>query len=95
MLNLLEKLPGFRNLESAIRNLRERTESVSRQLGAWISSLRNSDKKGQRYVTAKVKHAEENKRAREAFLEELSKYRALGASAGTAGSADPQERKHG
>jgi four helix bundle protein len=35
MLYLLQGMALFRNLESAMRNLRTKTESISRQLGAW------------------------------------------------------------
>lgn len=71
MLCLLEKIAVFRNLESGIRNLKQQTESISKQLGAWIQSLLNSEMKGQRYVTEKVRAGERTKRGREEFLKEL------------------------
>lgn len=74
MLCLLEKMALFRNLESEIRNLKEKTDSISRQLGAWIRSLRDSDLKGQRYVTDKARRAAETKRGREEFLERLRSF---------------------
>src|SRR5271157_2204168 len=46
MLCLLQGMLPFRNLESEIRNLRTKTESISRQLGAWARSLQDSDSKG-------------------------------------------------
>src|SRR5579863_27452 len=55
MLCLLERMPFFQNLESAIRNLKAQSESISKQLGAWIRTLRDSELKGQRYVTEKVR----------------------------------------
>ena len=58
MLCLLETIPAFRNLESGIRNLKRESESISKQLGAWIRSLRDSEKKGQRYVTDKVRRSD-------------------------------------
>ena len=36
MLCLLEKMHTFLNLESEMRNLKSRGESISKQLGAWI-----------------------------------------------------------
>ncbi len=48
MLCLLERMPAFGNLESEILNLKSRAESISRQLGAWIRTLRDSELKGQR-----------------------------------------------
>jgi four helix bundle protein len=71
MLCLLEKIAVFRNLESGIRNLKQQTESISNQLGAWIQSLLNSGMKGQRYVTEKVRAGERTKQGREDFLREL------------------------
>jgi len=73
MLCLLERIPGFGDLESGIRDLRSQAESVSRQLGAWIQSLRNSSLKGQRYVTEKVKAGEQMRRKRQEFLETLKR----------------------
>jgi four helix bundle protein len=71
MLCLLERIPGFGDLESGIRDLKSQAESVSRQLGAWIQSLRNSSLKGQRYVTERVKAVEQAKHEREEFLRTL------------------------
>jgi len=63
--------PAFRGLESGILNLESRAESVSKQLGAWIRSIHDSEKKGQRFVTEQVRRAEEAAREPKAFLEEL------------------------
>jgi four helix bundle protein len=75
MLYLLEKIAAFQNLESGIRDLRDKTESVSKQLGAWIQSLLNSGMKGQRYVTDKVRAGEQAKLEREEFLKKLERIR--------------------
>jgi four helix bundle protein len=75
MLCLLERIAAFRNLESGIRNLQEQTESISRQLGAWIQSLLNSGMKGQRYVTEKVRAGDRKKIERDEFLEKLERIR--------------------
>jgi len=71
MLCMLERMAAFRNLESGIRNLKQHTESISNQLGAWIQALLNSGMKGQRYVTEKVRVGERAKHEREDFLREL------------------------
>jgi four helix bundle protein len=76
MLCLVQGMPLFRNLESAIQNLREKTESISRQLGAWARSLQDSDSKGRRYVNQKVRSQAEAKHRREEFLRELEDIRA-------------------
>jgi len=75
MLYLLEGMAPFRNLESAIRNLRAKTESISRQLGAWARSLQDSDSKGRRYVNEKVRRQAQAEHRREEFLKELEDIR--------------------
>src|SRR5271169_4102626 len=76
MLCLLQGMLPFRNLESEIRNLRTKTESISRQLGAWARSLQDSDSKGRRYVNEKVRRHAETKHRRDEFLQELEHIRA-------------------
>jgi four helix bundle protein len=71
MLCLLQKIPAFDTLESEILTLKSRAESISKQLGAWTRMLRESELKGQRYVTDKTRRAEETARERKEFLEEL------------------------
>ncbi len=75
MLNMLGKMPAFRNQESGIRNLKLQTESISKQLGGWIQSLLNSGMKGQRYVTEKVRLHDQRKVEREEFLQKLERVR--------------------
>ena len=75
MLCLLEKLPEFRNSESEIRNLKQRTESNSKQLGGWIQSVLNSGMRGQRYVTEKTRVADRNRVGRDEFLKKLDRVR--------------------
>lgn len=75
MLYLLEGMPPFRNLESEIRNVRPTTESISKQLGAWIQSILNSNLKGQRYVTGKIKKADQAREERNEFLARLEQIR--------------------
>jgi four helix bundle protein len=53
MLFLLDGIPGFRILESEIRNLKAKADSVSKQLGGWARSLQDSELKGRRYVTGR------------------------------------------
>ncbi len=71
MLCLLERMPAFRDLESDILNLKSLAESISKQVGGWIRSLRDSDLKGQRYVTEKSRKVEQARRERDEFLEKL------------------------
>lgn len=71
MLCLLERLPYFVHLKSEIADLKSLAESVSRQLRAWADSLQNSPITGQRYLTAKSRGQEDQKKRAQAFLEKL------------------------
>ena len=75
MLCLLERMPAFSDLESEILNLKSRAESISRQLGAWIRTLRDSELKGQRYVTEKTRRVTQARQEREEFLRKLEQIR--------------------
>lgn len=79
MLCLLEKIPAFADLESGILNLKSCVESISKQLGAWIRTLRDSDLKGERYVTENMRRADMARRDRDEFLQELEQIRNGGA----------------
>ena len=78
MLYLLNGMQPFRNLECELRDLRERTDSISKQLGAWAGSLQDSDFKGRRYVTEKTRLAAEKVQGRKQFLQELEELRKKG-----------------
>jgi hypothetical protein len=78
MLCLLERMPDFRDLGSGILNLKSSVESISRQLGAWIRSLRDSELTGQRYVTEKTRRADKARQEREEFLKKLEQIRSAG-----------------
>jgi four helix bundle protein len=81
MLCLLERMPAFSNLESEILNLKSSVESISKQLGAWIRTLRDSEMKGQRYVTEKTRRVTQAHQKREEFLKELEQIRKAGSPA--------------
>ena len=86
MLCLLERMPVVGELESGILNLKSGVESISRQLGAWIRSLRDSELKGQRHVTEKTRRADKARQDREKFLKKLEQIR-RGGSVATGGEA--------
>jgi four helix bundle protein len=86
MLCLLERMPAFSNPESEILNLKSSAESISRQLGAWIRALRDSEMKGERYVTEKTRRVSQARQEREEFLRKLEQIR-KGGSQETGGQA--------
>jgi four helix bundle protein len=75
MLCLLERLPWFKDLTEETSALNIKAESCSRQLKAWTQSLQNSEHKGERYVTEKLKQSDQATREREEFLKELLEIR--------------------
>jgi four helix bundle protein len=75
MLCLLDRLPWFSELRDQISSLKIKAESCSRQLKAWMQSIQNSDYKGERYVTEKIKQSDQTTREREEFLKELLEIR--------------------
>lgn len=54
-----------------VRELIASSESVSRQLGAWIESLKNSQLKGQKYVTNAIRAGDDQKKRSETFLAKI------------------------
>ena len=84
MLCMLERILAFRNLETEIQSLKQQTESISKQLGAWIQSLLNSEMNGQRYVTDKTRSTDRKKLERDEFLKKLDRIR----KGGEVGSGD-------
>lgn len=75
MLCLVGRIPAFAEVEPDVGKLKSRAESVSKQLGAWIRSLRDSDLKGERYVSEKTRRADRADRERGEFLDELERIR--------------------
>jgi len=88
MLYLLDEIPSFRNISLEIKCLREKTDSISKQLGGWARSLQDSELKGRRYVTEKTRRAEQRAREREEFLKKLEEVRRGGSP--TVGGQSPK-----
>jgi hypothetical protein len=53
-------------------------ESISKQLGAWVRALRDSELKGERYVSEKTRRVDIARRDRDEFLTELERIRNAG-----------------
>jgi four helix bundle protein len=71
MLRLLRLLGSLAHRESVISNLESLASSASRQLGAWIESLKNSDFKGSRSQNESTRSTTQEVDRREAFLQKL------------------------
>jgi four helix bundle protein len=72
---LVDSLPSFAGLESDLRTVQSKAESCSKQLKAWAGAIQNSDYKGERNVTDKLKRSDQATREREEFLKELLEIR--------------------
>ena len=72
---LVDRLPSFVGLNSDVRSVKSKAESCSKQLKAWAEAIQNSDYKGERYVTEKLKRSDQATREREEFLNELLEIR--------------------
>ena len=75
MIGLMERLPSLLDLRLELSNLSSQALSVSRQLGGWAESLKNSDIPGTRYLDDRKRQQAQSVRRREAFLEELRRVR--------------------
>lgn len=71
MLSLLERIAAFAGLRAELTKLKAEAETISKQLGAWIRSLRDSDRKGELHVSGKTRRIERAAQERREFLEEL------------------------
>jgi four helix bundle protein len=71
MLRLLAALSWVESLADDIDELIARAEDISRQLGRWIESLKDSDYKGKRYQNNQTRRAAEAGRRRDQFLEKV------------------------
>ena len=71
MLCLMERMPAFCDLKSEISNLKSLAETASRQLRGWAQTLQDSPIRGTRYLTAKARQADQSRRDRDTFLQEL------------------------
>jgi four helix bundle protein len=80
MLCLIERIAAFQELGRETKLLKNKAESCSRQLKAWAQALQNSDFKGERHVSQKMKRAAEAAKERQDFLNELAEIRAKSAS---------------
>ena len=72
---LVDRLPSFTGLNGEISAVKSKAESCSKQLKAWAGALQNSDYRGERHVSEKLKRSDQATREREDFLKELLEIR--------------------
>lgn len=73
MLTVMSGSPRYTDLKSQISDLRSRSESVSRQVRGWLSSLQNSDIKGQRHLNDATKAEWERRTRAQEFVAYLER----------------------
>jgi four helix bundle protein len=71
MLHLLKRYLEMEDLNKDIDDLLHRAENISRQLGGWIESIKNSGFKGARSQNARTREAAQAVKRRDDFLAKL------------------------
>ena len=74
MLCVMERMHAFHALVADIHRFQETSESISRQLRGWASSLQDSDIQGTRYLNEQSKKRYHNRHRRRAFEEQMSQF---------------------
>lgn len=75
MLSLCERVPRFSNFKSEISNLKGRGENISRQLHGWIETLKDSDIKGNIFLTRKDRERMERNEEFAEFDAQMEEFR--------------------
>jgi len=78
MLLLIERLPGSQGLHPYLVDLLPMTRSTSRQLSAWIETIKNSTKPGPRHRNDATRRASKGKERADAFLLHLERIKRQG-----------------
>jgi hypothetical protein len=71
MIHLLSRLRIADEPDATIADLQARAESISRQLGGWIESIKDSGFQGTRTQNSKTRQAAQTVRRRDEFLARL------------------------
>ncbi len=78
MTYVLERLDHSAEGGEILSDLRALTQTISRQLHAWLESLKDSDSPGPRHINSATRATSETTRRRDAFLEHLRQVRDQG-----------------
>jgi four helix bundle protein len=73
MLHLLSRLGPAADSEPGVADLRARVESISRQFGGWIESIKDSGFQGSRTQNTKTRELTQSARRRDEFLARLQR----------------------
>ncbi len=73
ILSVALRMEALKDFRSQISDLKGKVESISRQLSAWLKSLKETDIGGDRYLTEKDRKRKERQRESRDFLEQLRK----------------------
>ena len=73
---ILGSIPAFEKFKTEILELRRASESINKQLYGWINSLKNSDIKGEKFLTDIERNRYEQKSDLKEFDEEMKQFRA-------------------
>jgi four helix bundle protein len=69
--HVMLRLRALGDYKSQIAEIKEQAISVSRQLGGWLKSLKESDLPGQRYFSESDRRRQEQKKRADAFMAKL------------------------
>ncbi len=89
MLRLLARLPRTEGLAPDIDGLLRRVENISRQLGRWLESLKDSAYKGKRFQNTQTRRTAEAARRRDQFLGRIREIQDEAIRAAQCPSGDP------
>jgi four helix bundle protein len=80
MLVFLGQAGAWVEIREEIVDLQGLSLSISRQLGAWIESVKKADHPGPRYQNDSTRHVQQSAQRQAAFLEELRRVKEQGSS---------------
>lgn len=66
-----ERIETLKDFRSQIADIKTRAEAVSRQLAAWLKSLKETDIRGDRYLTESSRRIGHQQKARDQFVTQL------------------------
>jgi four helix bundle protein len=71
ILGVAERIDALKDFRSQISDLKAKTESISRQLAGWLRSLKETQIKGERYLTERSRREDQQRKAAQQFIGDL------------------------